>query len=229
MDIREAIKLLQKFRRKLVNLFRLYIRRDPLLVNAKRWFSDRGDVLLRLEYPLNQSSIVIDVGGYLGDFAQDIYNKYGCRVYLFEPVAEFYQECVKRFEGNSSILCFNYGLSATSRFLDIALEDNASSFENVRAGIKTQVAQLRTVTEVLEELGLENIDLIKINIEGGEFELLPALIESGFIKNIRYLQVQFHDFIKDAADKRLQIRQLLDKTHREMWNYDFVWESWELR
>lgn len=221
--------MLQKFRRKLVNLFRLYIRRDPLLVNAKRWFSDRGDVLLRLEYPLNQSSIVIDVGGYLGDFAQDIYNKYGCRVYLFEPVAEFYQECVKRFEGNSSILCFNYGLSATSRFLDIALEDNASSFENVRAGIKTQVAQLRTVTEVLEELGLENIDLIKINIEGGEFELLPALIESGFIKNIRYLQVQFHDFIKDAADKRLQIRQLLDKTHREMWNYDFVWESWELR
>jgi len=220
--------LFLKLVKKITHLFKLYIMQDPFLISVKNWFSDKGDETLRLNYPLDRSSIVFDVGGYQGDYAEAIFQKYGCQVYLFEPVPSFYKECVERFSNNSSITCFNYGLSSSSGWFEIGLDNNASSFKKIESGEKTQLAQLRSVTEVFDELGLKKIDLIKINIEGGEFDLLPAMIDSGLIKQVKYLQIQFHNFIDGAVENRQRIRKLLGKTHREMWNYEFVWESWEL-
>ena len=43
---------------------------------CKPWFAVKGDQTLRLNYPLNKDSVVFDLGGYKGEFAADIYNKY---------------------------------------------------------------------------------------------------------------------------------------------------------
>lgn len=212
---------------KIAFIFGLYVLRTPFLVNVKKWFNDAGDSTLRLDYNLDKTSIVFDVGGYLGGYAEAIYQKFGCRVYLFEPVPHFYDECVKRFSGNPSIVCLNYGLSSKSGWFEMNLNNNESSFKKIKAGGKTQQAQVRSITEVVAELGIKKIDLIKINIEGGEFDLLPEIIDSGLIKKIRYVQVQFHNFIERSVENRQSIRDSLGRTHSEMWNYEFVWESWE--
>lgn len=221
-------EILLKLASKVNNLYLLYIVRDPFSLNVRRWFADHGDETLRLDYRLDKSSIVFDVGGYLGNYAEAIFQKYGCRIYLFEPVLHFYDECVKRFSGNPSIVCLNYGLSSKTGWYEINLNNNESSFKKLDAGGITQKAEIRSITEVVTELSIEKIDLIKINIEGGEFDLLPAIIDSGLIKRMKNIQVQFHNFDASAADARMRIRSLLEKTHREMWSYEFVWESWEL-
>ncbi len=216
--------ILKKITNRVHNIIDVYLLRKPLA----RWYQERGDETARLDYPLNQTSIVFDVGGYVGDYADEIYKKFGCRIYIFEPVPLFYDRCVKRFSGNSSIACFNYGLAARSGRLEINVHDESSSFKKEVDGSVKQQAELRSITEAVADLGIEKIDLIKINIEGGEFDLLPAIIDSGLVKRIKYIQVQFHNFDANAADARSRIRSLLEKTHREMWNYEFVWESWEL-
>jgi FkbM family methyltransferase len=200
---------------------------DPFLIQAEHWFRDQGDETLRLDYPLTSESIVFDLGGYHGDFAEAIYNKFGCKVYIFEPVEEFYKQCVARFEGNPKINCFNYGLSSKNEWLDIALAENASSFISQNIDGEMQRVELRSVTDCIEELSINNIDLMKINIEGGEFEVLPSLLESGDIKKINFIQIQFHNFVESAERKRNSIRNELRSTHKEMWNYEFVWECWE--
>ena len=220
-------QLFIKIDNKVSYFYKLYILRDPFLWAVRGWFADRGDQTLRLNYKLDKSSVVFDVGGYLGDYAEAIFQKFGCRVYLFEPVPNFYDECVKRFSGNPSIICLNYGLSSRSGWFEINLNNNESSFEKIGAGVTTQQAEVRSISEVVTELGIEKIDLIKINIEGGEFDLLPAIVDSGLVERIKYIQVQFHNFVPSAADARFCIRNSLEKTHREMWNYEFVWESWE--
>lgn len=223
-------KLLNKklFINKVKLFFGLYLTRNPVMRNVKRWVKDHGDEKLRLDYPLCDSSIVFDVGGYLGDYAELVNRKYGCRVYLFEPVPFFYDECVRKFHGNTQIKCLNYGLSAVSGLFEMYVDGDTSSFEK-KSGMCQHKTQLRSITDVVAELGLKEIDLVKINIEGGEYELLPLIISSGLVNNINYLQVQFHDFVVGAADKRWFIRELLRDTHYEMWNYDFVWESWARR
>lgn len=223
------MKLLLKIKTKLEFLYRRYIRREPFLLEAARWFRDKGDETLRLNYPLTQENIVFDLGGYHGDFAAAIHERYGCKVYIFEPVPEFYQKCVTRFQGNHQIVCLNYGLSSADGWLDIGLAENASSFASPHAKGAMQRVQVRSVVECIRELNIDRIDLMKINIEGGEFDVVPAIIESNDIRKVRYLQVQFHNFVDHAAKRRTAIRDQLENTHMEMWNYEFVWESWKLK
>jgi FkbM family methyltransferase len=60
---------------------------------------------------LNKNSIVFDIGGYQGDFANSIHAKFNSIIFLFEPNLDYYDKCVERFKRNKKIYCFNYGLS----------------------------------------------------------------------------------------------------------------------
>jgi hypothetical protein len=103
---------------------------------------------------------------------------------------------------------------------------DGSSFVFNKVG-KLITAEVRPFELVFDSLGVEEVDLLKINIEGGEFELIPAIIDSGLISRVRFIQVQFHSFAPNAYELREQIRKNLKKTHQEMWCYQFVWESWK--
>ena len=66
----------------------------------------------------------------------------------------------------------------------------------------------------------------KINIEGGEYTLLPALAEAGYLPQIQTLQIQFHLYQESDIAARDAIRETLAKTHTCGWEYPFVWEQW---
>jgi FkbM family methyltransferase len=223
------MNLLKRITNKLKYLYRRNVLRDPFLLEITRWFRDKGDETLRLEYPLTIDSIVFDLGGYHGDFAEAVSTRYGCKVYIFEPVPEFYQKCVQRFQHNSKIICFNYGLSSANGSLNIGLAENSSSFASPHAQGPTLQVRVRSIVECIRELGLTRIHLMKINIEGGEFDVLPAIIMSDDIEKVEHLQIQFHNFVDNSEERRNTIRASLGNTHTEMWNYEFVWESWKLK
>lgn len=220
--------LIARYKRKIAFAYRLYIKKDPSLQVAYKWFKDRGDTTLRLNYPLNENSIVFDLGGFEGDFADQIYKKFKSQVYIFEPVRRYYAECSARFAVNPKIHCFGYGLSNVDGEFPISNEQNGSSLIKNNTADNLEIVMVRNFSKVLPELGVGKIDLLKLNIEGAEFDLLNHVIDCGLIANIKYLQVQFHDFYPNAQTLRDEIRKKLAKTHKEQWNYPFVWESWQL-
>lgn len=220
----------QKIANSLKYLYMSEVRKDEFYVAHKRWVRDAGDVNLRLRYDLNPQSVVFDLGGYKGDFAAAIHERYGCQVYLFEPVKEFYNECLVRFEDNPNVRCFNYGLSDKQEEIYITDEKDASSLVKVNADDKkNEKVLVKDFAEVFQALQLKQIDLLKINIEGGEFSVLPRIIQNNLIEKVVNIQVQFHNFIPNAHPMREKIRKDLLRTHRETWNYPFVWENWELK
>ena len=78
--------ILQKIKETRLLLRRLYyvnVRKDEFMRQIYKWKDDNGDKTLRLDYPLNEHSIVVDAGGYLGDFAADICCKYNPYIYIF--------------------------------------------------------------------------------------------------------------------------------------------------
>jgi hypothetical protein len=81
----------------------------------------------------------------------------------------------------------------------------------------------------LDESPTKEFDLVKLNIEGGEYALLERLIATEHIKRIRDLQVQFHLNVPNARRRYRSIARALRKTHRLAWRYPFVWESWTRR
>lgn len=218
------ITILAKLRR----MFRQYILRDNFLIELARWYADRGDETLRLDYPsLNKDSIVFDIGGYVGDFAYEINKKYGCKVYLFEPHPKYFSDCQKRFKNNHNIILLNYGVSDIDGEFELWDSIDGSSFHNEKINDKDSIkCAVKGFFTTIEELDIKHIDLIKINIEGSEYPLLEHISSQNALDIIDNYQIQFHNFINGASEKRDNIVNALKKTHERTWCYKFVWENW---
>jgi FkbM family methyltransferase len=194
---------------------------------AKLWIQDKGDLTYRLNYDLNQRSIVFDLGGFEGQWASDIYAMYRSNILIFEPVDSFAQQITKRFSRNPKILVYNFGLSKENATKFISVNGNKSSLY-LSSGIYQNIT-LKRARDFLLEHQIEKIDLMKINIEGGEYDLLEELISAGFIIHITDLQIQFHDFIPNADERMHKIQAALAETHRLTYQYKFVWENWRIK
>lgn len=201
---------------------------DPLEKASKEWHKKSGDTSLRLDYDnLNKNSIVFDLGGYRGQWSSDLYSKYSCKVYIFEPVNAYYTSIKKRFKNNPDIKIFNYGLARNTTKLKIQIAEASSSmFSHKNTESIEEEVTLFSFSEFLKENNISNIDLIKINIEGAEYDLLNHLIEDGIINKILNIQVQFHNFVPNHKKLRTQIHDELKKTHSPTYIVDYIWENW---
>lgn len=229
MDLMRPTFLL-KLRLRFKAFFLEHLFGKQMQASLRRWYADEADRRLRYVYPLKPQSIVFDVGGYRGDFTAEMSLRYGCSVYVFEPVANYYALCAERFHGKPKIICLPFGLSDKDQTLPMSVADDASGLYNPKHSMApTEMIQLKAMAKVLTELNIDHVDLLKINIEGGEFPLLEYLLNKGLMARIKHLQIQFHDFTEDAASRRELIRKKLAITHAQEWCYPFVWESWRRR
>jgi FkbM family methyltransferase len=191
------------------------------------WFRDKGDKTLRLNYDLNDKSIVFDLGGYEGQWTSDIFSMYCCYIHVFEPVEKFATHIEKRFSKNTKIFVHKFGLSSLKQRMPISLDaDSSSTFKSKDS---TEEIYLIKAIDFIKDHKIEHIDLMKINIEGGEYDLLEHLLDSGFIQNIYNIQVQFHDFMPDAEQRMKKVQQDLSETHSLTYHYPFVWENWQIK
>lgn len=213
--------------RGLKNLYRREVLRDGPLLEAQRFFREKGEARRR-DYPLGPESVVVDLGGYLGDFAEAINSRYGSVVHAFEPMPKFAARAQARFAGNDKVHIHCFGLGSEDGTFALSDDGPASSFVDLEKASRHQICEIRAIDPVLRALNIDRIDLLKINIEGGEYDVLPALIAGDWMPKIKHLQVQFHT-MGDYEANRDAIRSALEETHIERWRYRFVWESWSLK
>jgi FkbM family methyltransferase len=190
------------------------------------WYLINGDDNLRLNYELDEESIVFDLGGYRGEWSDRIFAMYVSRIFIFEPVSEYARELRKHFQKNKKVNVYAFGLAGQTYDTTISIHGNASSIFTSPNGPSEKI-QLKKAIDFVKENAITKIDLIKINIEGGEYDLLEHMIETGLILNVINIQVQFHDFVQDAEKRMERIQSELNKTHFLTYQYKFVWENWQ--
>lgn len=197
----------------------------------RRWREDRGEQRARLDYALGPESLVWDVGGFEGQWASDVSARFGCRVRVFEPAPDAASGLRWRFAANPRLSVHEFALGGADGVMFLALRGDASGIRatgEAPAGREAKI-QVRDVVAVMDELGAEPINLLKLNIEGGEYDLLDRLVSSGRIADVHELQIQFHDFWPDAVARREKLEAALSRTHARTWCYEFVWENWRRR
>ena len=196
-----VIKLVLKTIRRGVKYIRRYYFPTPKERVLKRFDDDNGKKRIVEYSELDESSLIIDVGGYIGDFTAEISARYGCLIYVFEPVPAFARELRARFEKNKKINIQEIGLGSQTVKESIICDGDASSLYKGKetkseSGIDVSIID---VVEWFDINQIENVSLMAINAEGEEYPLLDRLIESGYISKIENLLVQFHDiYQKDA-------------------------------
>lgn len=186
---------------------------DP--ASLKTWQDDNLEHI-RYDYDLTTTSIVIDLGAYKGEWANVINARYGCQVVVVEPTE--YINDYKHGPIINKAAGTNYGkMSFGGRaYYSSIFEPGDHEYECF------------DVNTLLEQY--ENIDLLKMNVEGCEYDLLQHIIGARLHTRIKNIQVQFHQIdgvpYKSWYD---EIAKQLSLTHKLTWHYPYCWESWQLK
>lgn len=180
---------------------------------------------MRYEYPLAPDSVVLDCGGYEGRWAAGIHERYGCTVHVLEPVKRFYQQIVQRFAGNDKIHVYNLGIGGRSETVLFFIKGDMTGAyaENPDADL----VHLEAADSLLRMLDIVELDVLKLNIEGGEWEVIPRLIETGEIKRVKNLQVQWHNVGLGNRTMFDELQVELTLTHHLTFDAGWVWQNWE--
>ena len=199
---------------------------------VQRWQANNSDEKFRTNYDcLNPESIVLDLGGYHGDYAFRMNGQYGATCHVFEVIPELCKKISEDPRANQKILVHPFGLAGESRQEKLFLAEEGSSTFLDRSIEQRQITieLVKAANWFEREIPGRMVDLVKINIEGGEYELLEHLIDVGLANQIRNIQVQFHeDVIPDASKRMADIQSQLARTHRLTYQEKFIWENWEL-
>ncbi len=214
--------MLRKLRR------RLEEKRNPHLkaqrLEYRRWRADNGETR-RTRFPgLTPKSVVFDIGGFRGTWTDALFEYYGCQVQIFEPHPRFAANLETKYASNPQITVNAFALGKDDGSLQISDQGDASSALKEDGGSLT--GRIVAARGFMARFQPATIDVAKINIEGGEYELLPALHEAGQLERFKLLQIQFHLFDKSHIAARDRIREHLSLTHVCDWSYDFIWEQW---
>jgi FkbM family methyltransferase len=196
-----------------------------------------GNDLLYVDLPLSQDDLVIDAGGYKGDWTAGMLTRYGCCSELFEPVPDFAERCRVRYQHNARVRVHQSALGGSNRNTHFGLADNGTSEFRAAADSEGFDARVEAVSDLLSTLDAEKrihpgagaVGLLKLNIEGGEYEVLESLLQTNDITRLRGLLIQFHRQPEGWEQRYAQVVEGLRSTHDRVWCFPMVWEQWALK
>lgn len=149
---------------------------------------------------LDHRAVVIDAGcSYQADFSMHMIGRYGARAYAVDPTLKHRPalEALQRaYPGRFELLPL--AISATPgalRFHESQSHESGSLMEdhhNVRADeIRSYEVEAVTLTGLVARIGVEVVDLLKLDIEGAEYPLLEALSPAD-LAPFRQIFIEFH-------------------------------------
>jgi FkbM family methyltransferase len=189
------------------------------------WHREGGEARLWEGLPVGPDALVLDVGGYRGDWTAEALVRFGCRSITFEAVPAFAEALRARYRHNARVEVVAGALGGAAGSLEIFQQaDGSSAF--VKRGEPVRVPLL-DVAEVFAQRKLDQVACAKLNIEGGEFDLLDRWLAAGLAPRTASFVIQFHEIDAQSAPRREAIRAGLAKTHRLVVDYPFVWERWD--
>jgi FkbM family methyltransferase len=187
------------------------------------------DLLTAFDLP--PGSVVLDVGAYDGAWATAVLAHGPVRVIAFEPDPSGLAKLRARLGDRDEVTVCPYGLGGRDQRATMALEGPGSTIfaDHAPATFGTVEVEVRDADGALRELGVEHVGLLKLNIEGAEYDVLDRLIDTGWLARCDHVLVQFHEWHPGAHRRRRAIRARLRETHDEVWTHPWVWERWQRR
>lgn len=161
------------------------------------------DGLIRSRYKKKTGYVVFDVGGNIGKYAKMIaVSLPASRVFVFEPGSRTFKRLQANVAGLTNVSCLNVALSSRSgtALLHDYSTAEGSTHASLNAGIFTSVHGSATKAEevlvrdldgLVGELGVNYIDLLKIDVEGYELEVLKGAARLLQERSIEVIQFEF--------------------------------------
>ncbi|MBL7047421.1 MAG: FkbM family methyltransferase [Candidatus Marinimicrobia bacterium] len=203
----------RKIRKRINRFWRFNSYAELLRSNFKK-----HGVLLRAKdrdiyFAVSKNDILIDCGANVGDITSQMARTLGI-VYAFEPDPYAFEILRKRFGRTKNVYVFNEGVCVEDGEMAFYMHrmtskdpidaSVGSSFnENKNQRYKKIFVRCINFSKFIDELG-RIVALVKMDIEGMEFDVIDVLISSGRIKKIKQMIVETHE---------RQMPELIERKH----------------
>lgn len=144
------------------------------LYNYGEWSGDECDKLIELA----NGGTVVDVGANVGYFSLALAHS-GCKVYAFEPQHVLYDLLVKNVTGYD-VGCFNRGLGDKAGIgkMPRIRYGERGNYGGLSIGGRSELGSIEVYVEPLDRRGLQDISLLKVDVEGYELQVLKGAVET---------------------------------------------------
>lgn len=158
---------------------------------------------------------VIDIGAALGDFAVCVARRHpDSRVYAFEPSPESYVLLGENLARNgvTNVTTFQQAVGAQAGPMRLNMAAGAAVKYSTASGGATQGAATGgdmmvevegvTLDGVFATLGLDRCDFLKMDCEGGEYDILMHA-SAATLGKIRHICLEYHDGVTEYSHQDL--------------------------
>ena len=137
---------------------------------------------------------VIDVGAWCGTWAKAI-EPFAKKVIAFEPDKTHF-ECLQR---NCTVNCTPRMEAVGAQLQEVSLtEDNFTQAKRV-----DEKGNIRMIT--LDHMAYEDVDMIKIDVEGYEMEVLKGATKT--LESVKYLMIELNNNTKKYGSNNIEVEK----------------------
>ena len=176
--------------------------KDPIFRNFEEFFTDR--IYDNLARSIDSRKVAIDVGANVGLFTEYCLDLGFEEVVSIEPNPEAASEFRKMHAANPKVTLHEMALTSDGSDVNLSMSPGNSLISSISKTIGENMVTVKseTLNSVLSRY--ESVDLLKIDIEGAEYDLL-ASTDNESLGKAKNIILEFHD----NSDER--VNQLTEK------------------
>jgi FkbM family methyltransferase len=174
------------------------------------------EIFTRNDYPIvpfiGEVCTIVDIGANVGISAAYFRSHYSqAKIYVFEPDPDAVRILAHNATTIEDCIIYNIGLynadMRTQFFRGASSSTHSSVRANNRGGDAVEIV-LRDAGKALKEIGLTEIDILKIDTEGCEMEIITSLRSA--IKEVKVIYLEVHsESVRRAMDAFLAPTHIL--------------------
>jgi FkbM family methyltransferase len=172
-------------------------------------------------FEVEENDVVLDIGASVGPFTYSILHKKPKHVFCFEPSESEFKTLVKNTIGHP-VTQINKGVSNVN---SVVMNDHLFGGEDQMESI--------TFKKFIDLYGIEKIDFLKTDCEGGEFDIFTLENLDWIKKNVKkivgewHIQLQGHNNVEKFRQFRdVYLKEFPNHQVYSVDNVDIKWDLW---
>lgn len=179
---------------------------------------------------LDENSIIYSIGiGTDTSFDEAIMKQFQCKIYAFDPTPKAIQY-VQEKNMSENFIFSPIGIGAkteTATFFLPKNEEHVSGSAILQKNVIEQNAinvNLKTINDIAQQYNHTKIDVLKMDIEGSEYEVIPTILNSNI--EIKQILLEFHErLFSNGKQMTKDCIQLLSKHGYKIFAYSDTQEE----
>jgi len=202
---------------------------DNLIIKFRKDTTDEfiiSEIFTKKEYDVKEfdiikNPIIVDVGAHIGCFTLKMAKIFkDGNVFSFEPMKSNFNLLLENIELNklSNVSIFNLGVARNEGKDKLNIDDNNTGGHSIiyTPSSNLEIIECITLENIFEDNNISEIDLLKLDCEGAEYQILYNLPDDYF-KKIKNIILEYHDY------KNNHVNELIDFLEKK--GFNIIWKK----